>query len=191
MKVNGIKSQNFGLNPSNEVRRCIVKAGLEGVDIRPLRKIIGELYPYRYMEMLGDYNKVQGVNITDVCGAHPRITKVLSPKWQNKYNQHKHPVYGDRWRDHYVDQEGEKIWAKHAFDDVVGGIVVYKDLKGKKSFKDIIKVLTSKLEEIRAKQDPLSKAMDEFNAGLPEYGQRLSPRAVEAIRSSMSDQRIY
>ena len=183
MKVNGINNQNFGLNPSNAVRRCIVKASLEGANIKPLRKIIGELYPYKYMEMLGDYNKVQGINITDVMGAAPHIEKVLSPKWKSVYDSHKHPVYGNRWRTHYCDAEGQKIWDEHAFDDVVGDGIVYKDIEGKKGFKDIVEILTSKLEEIRAKQDPLSRALDEFNRGLPEYRYIPSKETIRGISS--------
>ena len=180
MKVNGINNQSFGLNPSNAVRRCIVKAGLEGADIRPLRKIIGELYPYKYMEMLGDYKKVQGINITDVYGAKPCIEKVLPSEWKSAYDRHTHLNYYDRWNRFWVDEEGKKIWNEHAFDDVIGGTVIYKDLDGKKGFKDIIKTLTAKLKEIRAKQDPMERAMDEFNKGLPEY--RYIP-SIETMRS--------
>lgn len=191
MKIQEVKNQSFGLNPSNALRTCIVKAGLAGADIKPLRKLIGELYPYRYMEMLGDYNKVQAVHITGTCGNVPRITKVLSPHWQEKYNAHKHPVWGNRWRDHYVDEEGQKIWKEHAFDDVVGGNVIFKDLKGK-NFKDIIGTLTSKLKEIQAQQSPLERGLDEFNRGLPEYGRILTPQELKSINHAcFADKRIY
>ena len=169
MKVDNIKTQSFGLNPSDALRTCIVKAGLEGANIKPLRKIIGGLYPYKYMEMLGDYDRVQGINITDVYGAAPKIKKVLPLKWQAKFDSHKHTNWYSRRHDVYVDKEGERIWQEHAFDDVVGGTVIYKDLEGKKGIKDIIGTLTAKLEEIKAKQDPLSRGLDEFNIGLPEY----------------------
>lgn len=183
MKVNGINNQNFGLNPSNALRTCIVKAGLEGADIRPLRKIIGELYPYKYMEMLGDYNKVQGINITDFYGAKPRIEKILPQEWQSAYDKHKHHDFYSRFHNTWVDEEGMKIWNEHAHDDVIGGTIIYKDLEGKKGFKDIIKILTSKLEEIRAKQDPMSRAMDEFNRGLPEYRYIPSKETMNSISS--------
>ena len=185
MKVNSVRNQSFGLNPSKLVRECIVKAKLEGANIDPLRKIIGELYPYKYMEMLGDYNKVQGINITDVYGKRPRIEKVLSPKWQKEFEKHRHFDYYSRWRDYYYDEEGQKIWDKHAFDDVVGGdIMLYKDLKGKKGFKDIIGTLTTKLEEIRAKQSPFERAMDEFDKGLPEYRHILTKEETDRIASN-------
>ena len=183
MKVNGINNQNFGLNPSIAVRRCIVKAGLEGADIRPLRRIIGELYPYKYMEMLGDYNKVHGINITDVYGAKPCITKVLPSEWEKAYDSHKHYDWHSRFHDTWVDEEGQKIWNEHAFDDVVGSTVIYKDLEGKKGFKDIIKTLTTKLEEIRAKQNPMERAMDEFDRGLPEYRYIPSKETMNSISS--------
>ena len=191
MKLQGVKSQSFGLNPSNTLRACIVKAGLEGANIKPLRELIGELYPYRYMEMLGDYKKVHGVNITETCGQVPTIRKVLSPYWQEKYDAHKHRTYGDRWRDYYLDAEGEKIWEAHAFEDVVGGTILFKDLKGRK-FKDIIETLTSSLKRIKAQQSPLERGLDEFNIGLPQYGRILTPQEFKSINHAcFADKRIY
>ena len=77
------------------------------------------------------------------------------------------------------------------FDDVVGGNVIFKDLKGK-NFKDIIGKLTTKLKEIKTKQDPLSRAMDEFNVGLPEYGRKLSATEYRNIYyACFSDENIH
>ena len=178
MRIDTISKQNFRINPSNTVRNCMVETAMAGKDINPLIKAMKEIYPYKFMTILGDFEKVQGIGITNFFDSVPRIGKKLPKEILPEYNKHVHsttyyamgrPVPGS-----FVEPEGKKIFEKHAVTEVLNPacddnyIMLFSDKEGK-PFINIIDIIVTKLQKIKEGFTPEQKIANEIEQQFPKY----------------------
>ena len=183
MRVNSVGNQNFGMNPSNAVRACMTEVALGGKDIKPFIKAVKDIYPYKFLTMLGDSKKVQAVGITDTFEAIPRIDKALPEKWVPEYEKHMHDSYfwmgGRRRWTKSVDYEGEKLFERHAVPAILppfkdgNYLFLFKDIEGK-PFAKIVDSLTESLQKIKDGFTPAEKIANDLEQEFPQYRKILS-----------------
>ena len=187
MKINSVSRQSFGINPSNLVRACMKDAALSGKDIQPMIKAMKDVYPYKYMTMLGDFKKVQGIGITDVFDAKPFIDKKLPQKWQAEYDRHLHDSWyymgGRQIWSKYADEEGRKIFEEHAVPYVSAprnGRLLFSDIEGK-PFMSVINTITMKLQKIKEGFTFEEKIANEIEQQFPAYVDLVTKREAQEI----------
>ena len=187
MKINSLSRQSFGVSPSNLVRECMVKASLEGKDIKPLIKAMKEVYPYRFMTMLGNLQKVQGIGIADKYGLAPIIGKELPEKWLKEYKKHINIYYridGSISPFSGIDYEAKNIFENHAVPCVSkpdkNYIMLFADLKGK-PFVEIIDVITENLQKIKNEFTPTQKILNDIEMEFPQYRKHLTEADAQKI----------
>ena len=178
MRVEGIKNQSFGINPSNAVRKCMIEAALSGKDIKPFITAMKDIYPYKFMTILGDSKRVQAVGITDSFEALPQLGKKLPKKWQPEYEKHLHDTTywasGRPYPGKYVDYEGSQLFEEHAVPAILPPnidekyIFLFNNLRGK-PFVKIIDSLTEKLRKIKAGFTPSEKIANDIEQEFPQY----------------------
>ena len=197
MKINAVNNQSFGVNPSNLVRACMRDAALSGKDIKPLISAMKEVYPYKFMTMLGDFKKVQCIGITDVFDAKPVIDKKLPEKWQAEYNKHLHThsynIISGRGSYTFADKDGEKIFEEHAFPYVSvpkNYQMLYSDINSK-PFMSIIDTITKKLQKIKKGFTFEEKIVNEIEQQFPVYSDFVSPKDAYEIARRASRTTLY
>lgn len=178
MRIDSIGKQNFGINPSNAVRNCMVETAMAGKDIEPLSNAMKGIYPYKFMTMLGDFKKVQGIGITNFFDSVPRMGKKLPEEFIPEFNKHVHsrtyyamgrPIPGS-----YVDTEGKQIFEKHAITEVLNPtsdnnyIMLFSDKEGK-PFINIVDIIVTKLQKIKEGFTPEQKIANEIEQQFPVY----------------------
>ena len=177
MRVNGIKNQSFGMNPSDVIRKGLAGEIAKGRNMDEFMGLIKEIYPYRFMTAITEGDKFLWVGATKRFDAMPTTRKFVTigkkeceiPIVHRKnymtdaMYKHDKEFYDKRYAEHPV---------RYEIDDENTGFVkfetFFKDVKGK-LFDEIIEPIQAKLKAIKEGYNPKERAYLKIANIFPEY----------------------
>ena len=176
MQINNIRNQSFGMNPSNVLRSGLAQEIVKGRNVDEFMNLIGELYPYRFMNALTEGNKFFWVGATKRFERKPQMLtyiktetgeKILEPVRREDFND----FYMSSYR--YYKKEHDRLLAKYPSrveikDAGEEFITFFKDVKGK-LFSEIVEPIVAKLKAIKASYNPTERAYLKIANKFPEY----------------------
>jgi len=173
MKVNSIPKQSFGAIPSVAIRKELVKQITKGKDLDELLGLIKEIYPYKYMTMIQDGEKVHWIGLTDKFDKVPYVERYVRVKGKRVLHT---PIKRSDFlsENTYASfKADEEKWLKtHPLEYVIKDndsfITLFEKSAGEK-FSEITGALTTKLKKLKAAMTPEERAWDKVNSAFDEY----------------------